>query len=449
MLSTNPAKGYARVGDVKESSAAHVRKRILVAKSAKKAWKETPLKERKRILLNVLRALQAERGSIVRLITAEMGKPRKESEKEFDVYFVKTYEHFLRNADRYLRETRVDGNTIVLEPWGVAAVILPWNYPLEMFCWGVIPNLLAGNVVVMKHSELCPLVGKTIDKAVARAKMPQGVFAQVYGGGSVGETLARGEIDFLWFTGSSRTGQHLFRIAGEKFIPSVMELGGSNPAIVFADADIPLCVKRIVQKRFENCGQSCNAIKRVLVHASVRGRFIEALRTEIAKLAVGDPMGDVDIASLASERQLRTLVGQVDDARSKGAKVLVGGDRPSGLRGAYYLPTLLTNVTASMKVWREEVFGPVLPVMAFTTQEEAVERANDTEYGLGAHVFTKSRARFRKVAAQLEAGEVHWNDSRRSYESPFGGYKHSGMGREHGEIGFRQLCQVKVVGDNE
>lgn len=227
----------------------------------------------------------------------------------------------------------------------------------------------------------------------------------------------------------------------------MLECGGSAPGIIFEDADVVKVLETVYLNRFSNCGQSCDALKRLIVHKSCFDEVVEKLKVLLDAKKVGDPEEeDTDIGPLVAKRQLELLESQVDDAVKKGAKVITGGKRPKGLQGAYYEPTVLVNTKPDMRVWQEEVFGPVLPVVSFDTQEQAIELANDTKYGLGAYVFTEDKEKAERVASKIESGMVSINNA--SYlqpRSPFGGYKESGIGREHGRFGFEELIQVKVV----
>jgi acyl-CoA reductase-like NAD-dependent aldehyde dehydrogenase len=244
-------------------------------------------------------------------------------------------------------------------------------------------------------------------------------------------------------------GQKLYAIAGNKQKKAILEMGGSNPAVVFDDVNIDRVVEQVYGGRFSNCGQVCDSIKRVIVHKSIAKKLVAKLTKRIEKVVIGDPEDEkTEIGSLVAKRQLETLKLQVEDARRNGAIVVIGGESPKHLKGAYYFPTLITNVKQSMRVWREEVFGPVLPVVSFSTEEEAVKLANDTIYGLGAKVFSKDKKRALRVASRIEAGCVDVNDGNHWQPcNPFGGYKASGVGREHGRWGFQELTQIKVIAE--
>lgn len=451
LISTNPAKGNKVIGWVPVSSVGEVRQKVAMARRAAGHWKELGVAKRTELVRPIFQAFLKQREKLALLITKEIGKPIRESFE--DIVFGKDYfDWFVENGRKYLAEeiTFEDVRSVhkvIYEPLGVAAVIVPWNFPLDMFVWGVIPNLIAGNTVVFKHSERCPLTGKMIEEVMNKSGLPEGVFSEIYGDGGVGEILVNQDIDLIWFTGSSRVGRRLFQIAGRKFIKAILEMGGSNPAIIFDDIDVKLVARRIYTKRFMNCGQVCDAVKRLILHQSIFDEFLEELKKETEAKIIGDPENKkTDIGSLVSERQVNVLESQVKDAIKKGAKVITGGKRPKNLNGAYYLPTILTNVKRNMRVWKEETFGPVLAVVPFKKEEEAIRLANDTNYGLGAQIYTRDRKRAVRLAENIEAATIENNDADHWLPcNPFGGYKNSGAGREHGRYGFQELTRIKLL----
>ncbi len=301
--------------------------------------------------------------------------------------------------------------------------------------------------MVFKPSEETPLVGQLLADAIKKLNLPSGVFTIVHGAGDVGRQLAEANIDLLWFTGSSAVGQELYTVAAKKFIKVVFELGGSSPGLIFPDVDVQYIADQVYGTRFYNCGQSCSALKRLFVHKDIFADVVEALRLKLAVAVVGDPLDDkTDIGSLVAERQQILLEAQLADAIAKGAKVEVGGGDLEQLAGAYFAPTILTNVTNEMRVYNEEVFGPLLPIMSFSTEEEAITLANDTEYGLSAMIYTADSDRAARIAQRLQAGTVSINTTNyHKAECPFGGYKKSGLGREHGHFGFQELSQIKHI----
>ncbi|OGK38652.1 hypothetical protein A3I56_00345 [Candidatus Roizmanbacteria bacterium RIFCSPLOWO2_02_FULL_43_10] len=281
------------------------------------------------------------------------------------------------------------------------------------------------------------------------AGFPKGVFCAVHGDGKVGDLLTDQDIDGIHFTGSSKVGHYLYEKAAKKFIPVVLEMGGSSPGVVFADADLDASCPNICHERFNNCGQICCALKRLIVHESIYDSVVSRMKMNIETMKVGDPMDkDTTVGPLVAKRQLDLLVEQVEDAKQKGATIVTGGSRVEGLDGAYYQPTLVTNTTPDMRIITEEVFGPVLPVVPFSAEEEAVALANETIYGLSAFVYGKDVDKMRSIAARIDAGQVSINGaSYFSESSPFGGYKMSGMGRNDGRLGFDSATQKKVIAE--
>jgi len=455
IISTNPGKNYEFIGEVEISSDEEIAEKVKNAQEAKSNWKGLGVKKRIEAIRPIYEEFIKRKEEIIELIIKEIGKTRKDANAELNRYS-NEFRWFLDNGEMALKEeiTYEDDKTIhkaYYEPFGVSAVITPWNYPFGMFVWGNIPNLIAGNTVVFKHSEECPLTGKLIEDIMLSKNLPRGVFNEIYGAGSVGSKLLNQDINLIWFTGSSKTGKEIYKIAANKFIKAVLEMGGSNPGIIFKDADVDKCIDKLYAKRFTACGQTCDALKRLIVEESVFDEVIEKLKNKIESKIVGDPdKEETDIGSLAAKRQLDLLEAQVRDAVNKGAKVITGGKKPNNLKGAYYMPTILANIAKDMRVWNEEVFGPVLAVVPFKDEEEAISLANDTEYGLGALVFTNDKKRAERVASKIQAGTVeinsaiHWMPC-----NPFGGYKESGMGREHGAVGFHELCQIKIVSNEK
>ena len=450
LISTNPAN-YEVVGEVEFSTEKEIIEKIKKANIAKKEWRDFGLEKRIKLLRKVVERFIEKKEELAQLATREMGMPISQSRFDVDDS-VRYFNWYLDNVSKYLSpevvfEDDATKHTVFYEPLGVAAVITPWNFPLSNFVWGAGQCLIAGNVVVYKTSEECPMFGRLLEETITSC-LPEGVFSEVYGDGKTGDFLVHQNVDLISFTGSTKVGKYLYQVAGEKFIKAVMELGGSAPGIVFEDVDLEKVVGIIYQNRFTNCGQMCDALKRLIVHESKFEEVVKELKTHLESIKVGDPQDELtDIGPLVAKRQLELLEDQVKDAIEKGAKVVIGGKAVGGGgRGAYYEPTILTNVTKDMRVWQEEVFGPVLPIVSFDTDEKAIRMANDTKYGLGAQLYTNNKEKALEIASQIESGMVSINTA--SYLnpcSPFGGYKDSGIGREHGKFGFAELTQVKVV----
>lgn len=451
LISTNPAKNYAVLGEVEISTEEEIKNKVRQAQDAKQDWKELGVEGRVDLLKKVAEEIGKRKEEIAILATREIGMPISQSRYDVDGA-LDYFNWYLDNAEKYLSpevtfEDAKSIHRVFYEPTGVAAVITPWNFPLSNFVWGAIQNLVVGNTVVFKHSEECPLFGKLMEEIMVKANLPEGVFSEVYGDGKVGDFLVHQGINLISFTGSSKVGKYLYQVGAEKFIKVLLELGGSAPGIVFEDADVDSALETIYSMRYDNCGQACDALKRLIVHESRFDEVTDKLKKLLETKKVGNPEDeDTDFGPLVAKRQLKLLESQVQDAVEKGATVVTGGKSPANLQGAYFGPTLLTKITSNMRVWQEEVFGPVLPIVAFTSEEEAVRLANDTKYGLSSYIFTQDKVKALGVALKIDAGMVSINDTYYLKPcSPFGGYKESGIGREHGKYGLRELSQIKLI----
>ena len=455
LISTNPSRNYEKIGEVKISSMREIEGKVKSARNVQEEWQNIGVKNRIKYLKKVYGAFDKNRKKISEIACKEMGFPISQQEM-FDLgdgfnYF----KWYLENREKCLKEevtfeNKNEIHTIHFEPIGVAAVIQPWNFPFCQWVWGVVPALVAGNTVVFKHSEEVPLCGKLIQEIIDSCKLPKGVFSEVYGDGKVGEILINQDVDLVSFTGSAKVGKHVYEICGKKFIKAVIELGGSAPGIIFEDADIEKSIEHVYGVRFTNCGQACDGLKRLIVHEKVFGKVVRKLKEVLESKVIGDPLDTkTDFGPLVAKRQQRLIISQVKDAEEKGAKVIKGGEVPLKLKGAYYEPTILTNITRNMRVWNEEVFGPVLPVISFKTEKDAAKLVNDTKYGLGSYVYTKDLNKAQRIASQIKTGMVSINGTNYVCPfNPFGGYKNSGIGREHSKYGLYELCQMKVVARN-
>jgi succinate-semialdehyde dehydrogenase/glutarate-semialdehyde dehydrogenase len=450
IISNNPSTGET-LGEVEVTSNDEIKAKVDKARKALKGWKELVIGGRVKALYKVVEGFERRHDEFASLISKEMGMPISQS--THDVHgAIDYFNWYLDNAEKYLAPEVVyqddeTTHTVLYEPVGVVAAITPWNFPASNFVWMCGQNLIVGNTVVFKDSEEVPLCGKLIEEVFNEAKLPEGVFSEVYGAGEAGDLLVHQDIDMICFTGSTKTGQVLYKIGAEKFIKVFLELGGSAPGIVFEDADLDKVLDTIYANRFDNCGQICDGLKRLIVHESRLGEVVEKLTTKLKEVVVGNASDDkTDIGPLVSQKQLDALVLQVNDATKKGAKVAFKKDMEADIEGNFYAPTLLTNITPDMEVWNEEVFGPVLPIISFKTEDEAIKLANDTKYGLGGYVFTEDKERALRVASQIQTGMVQMNNG--SYvqpPSPFGGCKASGIGREHGKFGFHELSNIKLI----
>ena len=453
IISLNPSKNYEIIGEISITTKAEIDKKVNKAHLALEPWIALGVKGRKNILENLYKEFIKRKNEISSLAAKEMGMPISVSEKidiEAGLQYMRGYLDFCEQwiSDEIIFENDQEVHYLTFEPKGVAGVSIPWNYPFCNFIWGVIQNLIVGNTVVFKHSEECPLTAKLLEDIIVSVNLPEGVFNQVFGDGSdVGEYIMNSEIDFIYFTGSTGVGKHLYQIAAKKFIPAMLELGGSAPGIIFEDADLDKVIELVYFYRFLNNGQTCDGLKRLIVHRSCFDDVVQKLKAIVSTKKIGDAENtNTDLGPLVAERQVVALEKQVADAIAKNAKIIIGGKRPSGLMGAYYEPTIITNVTFEMSIWRDEVFGPVLPIVPFDTEEEAIKLANDTQYGLGGYIYTKDKNRALRVAKLLKTGNININSANYVIaQDPFGGYKNSGIGREHGKQGFRELCNSKVI----
>jgi len=441
------------IGELEMSTQQEVKEVVKKAKEAFGQWKDLSVIERIEYVKRFKAKVVENKEKIAKLTTLEMGKPLQQSiddvegELEFLDYHIKKAPEYL--ADEIVLEQGKEQFRVTYEPYGVCACITPWNFPLSMANSGVIPALIAGNTVILKPSEYTTLTQKMVIDLLQESGIPDGIANLLVGDGEVGKMLIDEPIDLVWFTGSTKVGQEIYKKCGEKFIKALLEMGGSSPGIIFADADLDVAMDNLYWGRFLNCGQVCTAIKRLFVEKSVCEKVVKLFVDKLRTLKIGNPMEKIDIGPLVSQKQLKLLEEQVADAVSKGAKVEIGGKRREETefaKGNYFQPTILTNVNFDMRVLTEEVFGPVLPILPFETEKAAVDLANNTEYGLSAEVYTTDIKKGERIAKQLQAGTVAINtDDFFKPECPFGGYKKSGMGREYGEIGMREFCQAKVI----
>lgn len=447
--SYNPANNEL-LGEIEQTDVNEIKNIVSKSKKAFESWGFLTITERISYIKKLYEAFKSKKNEFAKLITNEMGMPISEalfgidSGLEHIEWYMNNVEKIIGNKTTYEDDKEID--KIIFEPKGVTAVIIAWNFPFESFVLQAVTNLIVGNTVIIKHSELVPLCSQFIYNIVSSV-LPENVYSVVYGAGEVGRNLLEQDIDFICFTGSTKTGQSIYKLAGEKFIEAVVECGGSAPGIVFDDADIDNVIESMYINKFTNSGQICDGQKRLIVHSSQIDEVLEKFKKCIESKNIGDPLNEeTEIGPLVSKEQLEKLENQVLDAVEKGAKVICGGKRLENTNGNYYLPTILTNITKDMKVYTEEVFGPVIPIIAFNTIEEAIMIANDTQYGLGGYVYTKDRKKFDEVVKKLKTGMIAWNNLYYLRPcNPFGGYKKSGIGRNNSEFGLKELCNIKVV----
>jgi acyl-CoA reductase-like NAD-dependent aldehyde dehydrogenase len=457
IISYDPATGE-EVGRVPLASAAEVSAAVARARRAQAAWGDESYAARRGVVMRARRIVLEELEEIALLVSRETGKPVAEAVSmeltptlDLMQFFARRTKHLLRAEKINIGQYGLMGRTsrIVYRPLGTIGIISPWNFPWAIPLGEVVMALMAGNAVVLKPSELTPLVGLKIADVFKRAGLAEGVLEVVTGDGTTGAALVEAGVDKIMFTGSVATGKRVAQTAAKTLTPIVLELGGKDPMIVLEDADVETAASAAVWGAFSNSGQACASVERCYVHERVATRFIESVveKTRALRQSPGTNE-DADIGSMSSERQLSIVEEHVRDAVKRGANVMTGGKRARQLRGAFYEPTVLTNVDHTMTVMREETFGPVLPVMTFKTETEAVRLANDSVFGLTASVWTRNARRGKRVAEQLEAGTVMVNEVLYTHgiaQTPWGGMKQSGLGRTHGRLGLLELVHPQHV----
>jgi succinate-semialdehyde dehydrogenase/glutarate-semialdehyde dehydrogenase len=453
----NPSSG-APFSEVSLLDAAQAAAALDAARAACPAWSALSFRERGRHLLSLRDAILREADAIAALVTREQGKPAAEAHAAELFPSLEGLKHLARHAEDVLRDEPVAPEVLLFgqkecalryEPFGVVLVITPWNYPFAIGLLGVATALAAGNTVVLKPAPATTLIGLEIAALCRAAGLPDGVVNVV----AVDDAVAAGlvedpRVDKVVFTGSVATGRKVMASAARNVTPVVLELGGKDPAVVCRDADLDRAARGIVWGAFLNCGQTCASVERVYVEAPVAEAFIAKVVEGTRALRVGDPArAETDVGPLTIERQRRIVEEHVDDALARGARALTGGARAPG-PGFFYPPTVLTGVDHSMRVMREETFGPVLPVMTVPSLDEAIRLANDSDYGLTASGWTRDPETARLLQRRLEAGVVTINDCVASFgepTAPWGGVKQSGVGRTHGVAGLREMAQVKYL----
>ncbi|HSS05252.1 MAG TPA: aldehyde dehydrogenase family protein [Solirubrobacterales bacterium] len=455
--SFNPATGEL-VGSVATITPDEVQGIVDEVARIQPAWAELSLDDRARYMRRAADALLDDIDQIAELLVNEQGKPRAEAYTMELLPTVDALHWCAKAGPKILADEKVRMSQAFLaskksrftyEPIGVVGVIAPWNYPWSIPFGEVAIALMAGNGVVLKPASLTPLLGEAIRRVFEKGGLPEGLVRVVHGGGVVGDALARSSAGKIFFTGSVDVGRVVGEVCARQLKGSVLELGGKDPMIVCADADLGNAVSGAVWGGFANAGQTCSGIERVYVVREVADRFIEGVARETQKLRLGNPIEwETEIGPMTSAGQYEIVVELIEDAVATGATKLCGGPTPvAGLSDKYIAPTVLTGVTHEMRIMKEEVFGPVLPIVVVDSEQEAIDLANDSEFGLGASVWTKDRQKGARIARRIESGMVWVNDHSFSHgacQCAWGGVKDSGVGRSHSKFGFYECVNVKM-----
>lgn len=415
-----------------------------------KSWRSTPMEERKRLFRSLADVLRARKDEYSKLMVLEMGKPRKQALGEVEKC-AWTCEVYADKVDEWLESelVEVDGkeHKVIFQPLGVILSVMPWNFPFWQAFRFAIPSIIVGNTSILKHSNDVPGCALAIAEAFSHAGFPKGVFTTVLADHKqVAEILESDYIQGVSLTGSTWAGAIIAEIAGKNLKKVVLELGGSDPFIVLEDANLDFVIKNAVLGRTQNNGQSCIAAKRFIVQDTIATEFGNQFAKAISKLKMGDPMDlEVDIGPMANSGEYKLIKEQIADTIEQEGIILAGGQIPD-IPGYFVEPTVVTNTNPNMKIVKEEVFGPVAPVITFTTDEEAIEIANSSEFGLGGSIWTANDARAKKIAMELECGAVFINSIVKSDpRMPFGGVKKSGIGRELSKYGLKEFVNVKAI----
>jgi acyl-CoA reductase-like NAD-dependent aldehyde dehydrogenase len=442
------------VGEFDAQPEAEVRAAVERARKAQPAWAGLDFDARGRFLRRAVAHLIERQDEFVDVIVGETGKPRVEAFAAEIVASCDVLTWYAKRARRVLADRSLPVHLvknkklrISYRPLGVVGIITPWNFPFLLSLNPTAQALMAGNAVILKPSEMTAFSGCLLQDLFDAAGLPEGVFQVVLGDGETGRALCEAGVDKISFTGSVASGRKVGAACGRNLVPCTLELGGKDPMIVCADADLERAANGAVYGAFMNSGQVCISTERVYVVDEVADAFTQKVVEKTATLRQGAG-GEIDVGAMITPRQLEIVERQVADAVAKGARVLAGGRRNPDYEGLFYEPTVLADVTHEMEVMTEETFGPVLPIMRVRDEAEAVERANDTCYGLNASVFTRDRRQGVELAKSIEAGAVVVNDCMVAYgvtEAPFGGRKDSGIGQVNGEIGLRSYCHAQAI----
>ncbi|QGU05830.1 NAD-dependent succinate-semialdehyde dehydrogenase [Corynebacterium comes] len=446
----NPATGET-LETYQEISDAELQELLERAEKAYRSWRATPAEERRAVLLRAAELHREREDELAGLITLEMGKPIAQARGEIQLV-ASIYEYYANHLEEFMAEEELEisgpGTAVIrTEPIGPLVGVMPWNYPFYQVARFAAPNIALGNTMIIKHARNCPQSAMATERVLRDAGLPEGVYTNAFISSSqVAHAIADPRVQGVSLTGSEKAGAAVAEVAGRNLKKCVLELGGSDPVIVLEDADIDAAAKAAANNRLSNAGQACTASKRFIVQDSVYDEFVEKLTEKMSQWVPGDPTDAATrIGPLSSASGAEDLDELVDDAVARGAEVILDGGSEEGSE-TYYRPSLLGGVTPDMRVYREELFGPVGVVYRFHTVDEAIDLANDSPYGLSSSVFTNDDEKARQLAESLEVGMVWINSTSKSApDLPFGGVKLSGFGRELGRFGFNEFANKKLV----
>ncbi|MEM1427877.1 MAG: aldehyde dehydrogenase family protein [Pseudomonadota bacterium] len=446
----NPAT-EAQIGEIRLSGTEDVEAAVAAAKAAFESYSMTSKADRLALLAHLLEVCRRRAGDLALAMSLEMGAPKtmaREAQAASGLGHLEDFINALRAQEE--REDLGNGDTLLREPIGVCGLITPWNWPINQIALKVVPALATGCTCVLKPSEHTPISAMIYAEIIHEAGYPAGVFNLIQGDGAgAGAALSRHpEIQMVSFTGSTRAGIAITKAAADTVKRVTLELGGKSPNLVFADCDLDACVAASVRECMFNTGQSCDAPTRLLVERGVYDRALAIAKETAEAIPLGDPAEDGDhLGPLFDKLQFDRVQTMIEAGLAEGARLLTGGPgRPEGVDSGWYVaPTVFADVGNEMRVAREEIFGPVLVVIPFEDEDDAIRIANDTPYGLAAYIQTGDPARAERVARRLQAGAIHINGGAINFGSPFGGYKQSGNGREGGRHGLEDYQELKTL----
>lgn len=457
IISYNPATGE-EFGRLNETSAEEVQIAVENSREAFQTWRKTSFSERKKLVMRAREVILAEMDDIARLISDESGKPVAESLSMEIAPVLDLMQYFAKNSEKLLKPRKIGiglygllgrSSKIIYQPLGVVGIIPAWNYPFSIPLGEAVMSLMAGNTVIIKPSELTPFIGLKIGEIFEKAGFPENAVQIVSGAGATGAALVESAPDKIMFTGSVATGKKIAESAAKNLTSVVLELGGKDPMIVFADANLELAADAAVWGAFCNSGQSCSSVERLYVEESVAEKLTELIVEKTRKLKQGAGNDEtISIGAMSSERQINIVKDHVADFEKEGAKILTGGKS----KDLFFEPTVISGANNSMRAMQEETFGPTLPIATFRTEQEAIKLANDSEFGLTASIWTKNLSKGKRIAEKIEAGTVCVNEVLYTHgigQTPWGGFKHSGNGRTHGLEGLMELVQPQHIHINK